>query len=179
MAYGQYTALANLTTNSNVVYGDVPNTAVFNEALSIMDSAKIQLNGQDRFATRKGSYFNKVQPFQTIGSNVPAGVYLYSFALKPAGRQPSGTCNFSRIDNATLSITYKTCSAISNGNIANVAAAVYASETVTANTGVQLTALNIYAKFFGGKSITPCTSGPCAWETRLDFQMPSYGIVSC
>jgi len=144
-AYGQYTALANTTANFNTL-GDIANTASFNEALAVLDSAKLQLNGQDRFAARKGSYFNKVQPYQTIGSVVPAGVYLYSFALKPAGRQPSGTCNFSRIDNATLSLTYKTCSAASNGNLDVVVAGLNSSETVTANTATVLTALNIYAK---------------------------------
>ena len=143
--YGQYTALANTNTNYTSV-GDLANTATFNEALAVLDSAKLQLNGQDRFATRKGSYFNKVQPYQTIGSVVPAGVYLYSFALKPAGRQPSGTCNFSRIDNATLSLTYKTCSVNGTDTIANVNAALYTSETITSNTATSLTALNIYAK---------------------------------
>ena len=29
-------------------------------------------------------------------------VGVYSFALRPEEHQPSGTCNFSRIDNATL-----------------------------------------------------------------------------
>jgi len=29
-------------------------------------------------------------------------IYCYSFALKPEEHQPSGTCNFSRIDNAKL-----------------------------------------------------------------------------
>ena len=29
-------------------------------------------------------------------------VAVYSFALKPDEHQPSGTCNFSRIDNAQL-----------------------------------------------------------------------------
>ena len=33
------------------------------------------------------------------------GIYCYSFALKPEEHQPSGTCNFSRIDTATLAIT--------------------------------------------------------------------------
>ena len=144
-SYGQYTAIAQLDANYNAA-GDTANTATFNEGLAVLDSAKLQLNGQDRFSTRKGSYFNKVQPYQTIGSKVPAGVYLYSFALKPAGRQPSGTCNFSRIDNATLSLTYKTCSVNATDSIANVSAALYASETVTANTATVLTALNIYAK---------------------------------
>ena len=144
--YGQYTALANVATGANSTVPDTANTETFNEALAILDSAKLQLNGQDRFSTRKGSYFNKVQPYQTIGTNVPAGVYLYSFALKPAGRQPSGTCNFSRIDNATLSLTYKQCSVPAGTDIANVNALLYNSETATATTGVALTALNIYAK---------------------------------
>ena len=33
------------------------------------------------------------------------GYYMYSFALKPDEHQPSGTCNFSRIDNAVLNLT--------------------------------------------------------------------------
>jgi hypothetical protein len=32
-------------------------------------------------------------------------VYVYSFALKPEEHQPSGTCNFSRIDNSNLLLT--------------------------------------------------------------------------
>jgi hypothetical protein len=32
-------------------------------------------------------------------------IYVYSFALNPEELQPSGTCNFSRIDNATLVIS--------------------------------------------------------------------------
>ena len=144
--YGQYTALANVATGANSTVPDTANTETFNEALAILDSAKLQLNGQDRFSTRKGSYFNKVQPYQTIGTNVPAGVYLYSFALKPAGRQPSGTCNFSRIDNATLSLTYKTCSVDGTAQPAALANALYQSETITSNLATQLTALNIYAK---------------------------------
>ena len=35
-------------------------------------------------------------------------VNVYSFALKPEEHQPSGTCNFSRIDNAQLKITTST-----------------------------------------------------------------------
>lgn len=65
---------------------------------------KLQLNGHDRFSERLGSYFNLVQPYQ-CHTNVPAtGINVYSFALKPEDHQPSGTCNFSRIDNATLQL---------------------------------------------------------------------------
>ncbi len=66
--------------------------------------AKLQLNGHDRFSERLGSYFNLVQPYEAH-TNVPAtGINVYSFALKPEEHQPSGTCNFSRIDNATLQL---------------------------------------------------------------------------
>jgi hypothetical protein len=68
-------------------------------------SAKIQLNGHDRFSERPGTYFNLVQPFQHH-TNIPAvGINVYSFALNPEDHQPSGTCNMSRIDNATLQLT--------------------------------------------------------------------------
>jgi hypothetical protein len=67
-------------------------------------SAKLQLNGHDRFQERDGSYFNYVQPAQHF-SNTPAdGINVYSFALKAEDHQPTGSCNFSRIDNATLNI---------------------------------------------------------------------------
>jgi hypothetical protein len=68
-------------------------------------SAKLQLNGHDRFSERMGRYFNLVQPYQHH-TNIPAcGINVYSFGLKPEEHQPSGTCNMSRIDNATLQLT--------------------------------------------------------------------------
>jgi len=84
----------------------------------------IQINGQDRMDYRYGDYFNKVQPYQHHtgsfrsfhdvvvgvvddgdyygGGGQQVGAYMYSFALKPEEHQPSGTCNFSRIDTATI-----------------------------------------------------------------------------
>jgi hypothetical protein len=70
--------------------------------------AKIQLNGNDRFAERKGSYFTLVQPYQhheytpNLFNN---GINVYSFAIKPEDHQPSGTLNMSRIDTAVLSVS--------------------------------------------------------------------------
>ena len=82
-------------------------------------SAKLQLNGHDRFEERLGSYFTLVQPYQHH-SNIPLppsiqtvltkknnSIHVYSFALKPEDHQPSGTCNMSRIDNATLTVNPK------------------------------------------------------------------------
>ena len=78
----------------------------------IVNRCRLQINGQDRFDERYGDYFYKVQPYQhhtaggygaystSISNQNPINVY--SFAIQPEEHQPSGTCNFSRIDNATL-----------------------------------------------------------------------------
>ena len=78
------------------------------EAVGPLDSFKLILNGQDRFKEQKGKYFNQVQPFQHHTGSPYAGVYAYSFALKPEEHQPTGTCNFSRIDNAQVAVTMGT-----------------------------------------------------------------------
>jgi hypothetical protein len=75
------------------------------EAVGTVAKAKLVLNGQDRFKEQSGKYFNQVQPYQHHSGAPYAGVYSYSFALKPEEHQPTGTCNFSRIDNAQMSIT--------------------------------------------------------------------------
>jgi hypothetical protein len=67
--------------------------------------ALLQLNGHDRFQERDGNYFNYVQPHQHWERTPADGVNSYSFALNPMEHQPSGSCNFSRIDNTTLKVT--------------------------------------------------------------------------
>ena len=80
-------------------------------------TGKLQLNGHDRFSERNADYFRKVQNYQHH-TRVPRAlddtsdssdgrfqmIYTYSFALSPEEHQPSGTCNFSRIDNAVLQL---------------------------------------------------------------------------
>lgn len=90
-------------------------------------STNIQLNGQDRFYQREGSYFNLVQPYQhheSAGGN--PGINVYSFALKPEEHQPSGTLNFSRIDTAYLTMklnAYSTTNTVGTGSATNVGTA--------------------------------------------------------
>ena len=69
-------------------------------------SAKLQLNGHDRFVEREGMYFTHVQQHAHFNNIVPStrapGINVYSFALSPLEHQPSGTLNMSRIDTAYL-----------------------------------------------------------------------------
>lgn len=126
---------SNASTMSNSAFSDRDNFAIdggraagganatytlanFEGGENPVQSAILQLNGHDRFSIRDGRYFNLVQPYQHH-ENVPSkGINVYSFGLKPEEHQPSGTCNFSRIDTATLNITL-TANTVSKTTIIN------------------------------------------------------------
>ena len=118
------TAASNVTTGntisvqSNVLSGNVfwvesgipivSSNAAYGQEVGPLHQAKIILNGTDRFVPQYGKYFNQYQPY-VYHSGVPyPGIYVYSFALKPEELQPSGTCNFSRIDMAQIAVNLKT-----------------------------------------------------------------------
>jgi hypothetical protein len=84
---------------------------------AVTDTFQLKLNGHDRFKERDSRYFTRTQIWEhhtgygdtqisagtTLASNIVTDtIAVYSFALKPEEHQPSGTCNFSRIDNAQL-----------------------------------------------------------------------------
>lgn len=64
--------------------------------------ANLQFNGTDRLALRPGAYFRLVQPYQSMSRISPEPIYQYSFALAAEEIQPSGACNFSRLDRVVL-----------------------------------------------------------------------------
>ena len=80
-------------------------TRLLDQGKNPVSSAKITLNGTDRFSERNGFYFNVIQPYQSHTSVPAPGINVYSFAFNPEDHQPSGTCNFSRIDNANIEVT--------------------------------------------------------------------------
>jgi hypothetical protein len=119
-------AFVGQVTDPNVGTGVTSYTMPFTYN-DIVNRARLQINGQDRFDERYGDYFWKVQPYQhhtaggvnpnfgvqtqqTSSNSNPEPVVqgranpinVYSFAISPEEHQPSGTCNFSRIDTATL-----------------------------------------------------------------------------
>jgi len=91
--------------NSNVWIEDGAVGAI--TSVGPLSTFKLILNGQDRFKEQTGKYFNQVQPFYHHSGNPYPGIYSYSFALKPEEHQPTGTCNFSRIDNAQVEVVQK------------------------------------------------------------------------
>lgn len=73
--------------------------------LSIMNTHRLVLNGNDRYNVKTADYYNLVQPYHHFTAIPPIGILVYSYALQPVEHQPSGSLNFSRIDNASNKFT--------------------------------------------------------------------------
>jgi hypothetical protein len=97
------------TSSIEDVEGGATPTAIIAGATSLASTtvnAKIVLNGTDRFTARNLKYFTRNQVWDCHtgfgATGVADAIAVYSFALRPEEHQPSGTCNFSRIDTAQL-----------------------------------------------------------------------------
>ena len=105
--------------------GVIPNTQGYLSSVNTDHFLKLVLNGSDRFKERDCKYFTRTQVYQhhsggavnshgrssagfraeSSSGKLLDAIGVYSFALKPEEHQPSGTCNFSRIDSAQLQKT--------------------------------------------------------------------------
>ena len=105
--------------NASTAAGTISQSQLLQNASAILSDTtwQLKLNGHDRFAARPTTYFTRQQVYDyhsghggvnasdSDNSSVYDSIFVYSFALKPEEHQPSGTCNFSRIDNAQLNCT--------------------------------------------------------------------------
>lgn len=69
-----------------------------------IDYASIDFHGYSRVDKYNGMYFNYLQPYNYHSNTPDNGINLYSFSLKPEEQQPTGSCNFSRINKAILNL---------------------------------------------------------------------------
>ena len=70
-----------------------------------MINAKLLFNGMERFDELSSKYFRLLEPYKKHTSVPDNFIYCYSFALKPESNQPTGSCNFGKIDNVDLFLT--------------------------------------------------------------------------
>lgn len=69
-----------------------------------MIEGKFLIEGNDLTDTKDFKYYRTIVPYQRH-TNIPNNfIYVYSFSLHPEEYQPSGTCNFSRIDSSILEL---------------------------------------------------------------------------
>jgi hypothetical protein len=110
---GTNTPLNDFSIGTNTICNGTPTQ------FAPLYNLKLIMNGTDRFKERPGEYFRLVQAYDHH-TKIPTNyIYLYSFALKPEEHQPSGTCNFSRIDSAQLNFILR--NSVSNpGNMDSI-----------------------------------------------------------
>ena len=153
-------------SGSSNISGVVTDFGIFGEGdlsekYDWMKDAKLQINGHDRFSTRPASYFRRVQPYQFHSGAPEVPVYCYSFALRPEEFQPSGTCNFSRIDNAYLEINLNTY----------LTPHVYGSQGSTAKIPYYIT----QGTYTDGKYSSPTFNSDC--EINIYAYAVSYNVL--
>ena len=73
-----------------------------------MLTGRITFGEKDRLEEHSSYFFRMIQP-NKMHSNIPDDyIYMYSFAMKPENdTQPSGTCNFSGLDDIFLLLGLK------------------------------------------------------------------------
>jgi len=103
MSNNQYTTTGSTGKNNQPLLYEADNSV---ENKDTFTSMKLLFNGGDRFTERPAKYFRLTQPYQYFKCCPDKYIYSYSFALRPYDLQPSGTCNFSRIDNVKMNIAF-------------------------------------------------------------------------
>ena len=91
-----YAPINDFSIGTNIIPNGTPSE------FAPLQEFKLILNGTDRFKERPGEYFRLAQTYEHHTRPPGNYIYSYSFALRPEEHQPSGTCNFSRIDTAQL-----------------------------------------------------------------------------
>jgi len=71
---------------------------------SLIKESTILFNGHARMQMRDELYYNCTQPLQYFKYNPTKGINIYSFAITPDQKQPSGSCNMSKIDNIQINL---------------------------------------------------------------------------
>ena len=94
----------NPDTSSDIDLSGVVDPYLSSAKQDWFSNANILLNGMDRMVPRSAAYYRLIQPYQHHTRIPSKHIYSYSFALKPELHQPTGSCNFSRIDNAMLKL---------------------------------------------------------------------------
>lgn len=102
-----WTYRSSIATQANDYYnyGNINNYFTPNQTIiEPFTEAQLRFNGNDRFEMMPENYFRLYQPYKYHSSGTSQYIYNFSFAIDPENLQPSGTCNFSKIDNTVLNL---------------------------------------------------------------------------
>jgi hypothetical protein len=94
----EYLILGGLKDTFNYTDGILPSSK------TLVLQAQLILNGKDLISMRPSNYFELLEVLRCHTHSPTPGVMIYSFAFAPEKYQPSGACNFSRIDSISLQL---------------------------------------------------------------------------
>jgi hypothetical protein len=118
------TDISNNTSNYETGNNWLTYTSNASNNSDTFKTAKLQLNGQDRFTERESIFFRSLNTYQYHSRTPRKHIYVYPFCLYPEDDIPSGSCNFSRIENSNLVIKFDKTNMI--GGIPNGKILIYA-----------------------------------------------------
>ena len=93
--------VSNNLINNKFNYTSYPYTEIEQDLIT---KNTIVINSINRMDLSAIQYYDIIQKYQYKFYNTQKGIYLYSFALNPLELQPSGSINFSKIDDAYISL---------------------------------------------------------------------------
>ncbi len=100
-----YRLLTATNYNDYYNYANILNYRTPSETINEpFKTLQLRFNGNDRFDHLTSGYFYLYQPYRNHSCGTNQYIHVYSFAINPEGVQPSGTCNFSKIDSVSLNI---------------------------------------------------------------------------
>jgi uncharacterized protein (UPF0297 family) len=102
-----------ITSNLNDIF-NYTNNIDKKKGYNIVNQVSFLLNGKDRLTPRSSDYYSYIQNYQQFSNAASEGINMYSFAINSEEYQPSGSCNFSRIDDITLSLSVDSSVSYSN-----------------------------------------------------------------
>lgn len=103
-----WTYRTTYSTNNNDYYnyGNILNYNTVNETkVEPILNVQLKYNGNDRFDILPGIFFRLYQQYKHHTTAADEYIYVYSFALKPEENQPSGSSNFSKLDDVRINFT--------------------------------------------------------------------------
>ena len=97
-AQPEYLIQGGLSDMFNYTDGILPSSK------SVILQAGLLLNGKERVSVRPSNYFELLEVLRDHSRTPSPGIMVFSFAFAPEKYQPSGACNFSRIDDISLQL---------------------------------------------------------------------------
>jgi hypothetical protein len=117
----EYFNYSSLATYETLPAGLIPFFTPSQVRTDLIATAKLQLDGYDRFQDRDAPYFRLVQPYEHhTFTPVERYIYCYSLALNPEQIQPSGSLNASRIDSVNWQIVMNPLLSVPEGTVDSV-----------------------------------------------------------